>query len=148
VSLVAAEALGEAERARALASKIVELARTMAPAEATVHLCFWLLGARACHGLEDALRPIVEGAPAGRWKDIAVAGIEHEFSRAADLCVESGSLTWEASYRERSATELIATGRRREAEAELDRALGFYRTAGARFYIDRCEALLRQPKSA
>ncbi len=40
--------------------------------------------------------------------------------------------------------ELIATGRRAEGEAELDKALAFYRSVGATFFVQRGEALLAQ----
>ena len=111
-------------------------------------LCFWLLGTRSSAGLEDELREIVERGPARRWKDIALACLDREFSRAADLWLETGSPTWEAYLRERAAEELIGAGRRAEGEAELERALAFYRAVGARFFVDRCEALIREPRTA
>jgi hypothetical protein len=144
----AAESLGWVDQARALAIEFLALVRTIPEAEATVFLSFWLLGAHASAGLEDELREIVERAPAGRWRDIAFACLGREFSRAADLWFDSGSPTWEASLRERAAEELIGAGRRADGEAELGRALAFYRAVGARFFVDRCEALLRGPKTA
>jgi class 3 adenylate cyclase len=147
-SLHAAEALGRIDQARALASELLTLLRTIPEAEATVFLSFWLLGARSATGLEPGLRAIVERAPSGRWRDIASASLDREFSRAADLWRDSGSRTWEATLRERAAEDLIAAGRRADGAAELERALSFYRAVGATFYVDRCEALLREPKSA
>ena len=147
-SMIAFEALEWVDQARALALELMALASTIPAAEATVFLCHWLLRARSMVGLEDELRQIVEGAPAGRWREIGLACLDHEFSRAADLWLDAGSLTWEAYLRERAAEELIAAGRRAEGEAELDRALAFYRSVGAIFCIERDEALLREPKSA
>ena len=43
-----------------------------------------------------------------------------------------------------AAEELIETGRRDEGEAELEKALAFYRSVGATFFIERGEALLAQ----
>jgi hypothetical protein len=147
-SLLAAESLGWVDQASSFAREILALAKSIPEAEATVYLCFWLLGAHASAGIEDELREIVARAPAGRWKDIALASLDREFSRAADLWLDSGSLTWEARLRERAAEELIGDGRRAEGEAELERALAFYRAVGARFFVDRCEAVIAQPKTA
>jgi hypothetical protein len=147
-SMVTAELLGRAGEARAHALETVALARTIPAAEATVFLSHWLLRARSAAGFEDEVRDIVLRAPAGRWRDIGLACLDHAFNRAADLWLDSGSLTWEAYLRERSAEELIAGGRRAEGEAELERALAFYRSVGARFHVDRGESLLRRPKSA
>jgi len=69
-------------------------------------------------------------------------------SHAADPWLDSGSATWEASLRERAAEEQIGAGRRAEGEAELERELAFYRAVGARFFVDRCEALLPEPRTA
>ena len=54
-----------------------------------------------------------------------------------------GSPPWEARLRLRAAEELIETGRRAEGEAELAKALAFYRSVGATFYINRGEAAPR-----
>jgi class 3 adenylate cyclase len=147
-SMVAAEALGSVDQARALALETLALARTIPEAEAAVFLSFWLLWAHSVAGLEDELRAIVEHAPAGRWKDIALASLDHEFSRAADLWADSGSPTWEAYLRERAAEELLAEGRRLEGEAQLDQTLAFYRAVGAKLFVARSEALIREPKTA
>ncbi len=147
-SLRAAESLGRVDQATSLAPQILALARTIPEAEATVFLCFWLLGTQSTAGLEDDLREIVERGPARKWQEIALACLNREFSRAADLWLETGSPTWEAYLRGRAAEELIAAGRRTEGEAELERALAFYRSVGATFFIERGEALLREPKSA
>jgi hypothetical protein len=56
--------------------------------------------------------------------------------------------TWEARLRLRAAEELIETGRRAESEEQAAKALDFYRSVGATFYVDRCEALLREAKTA
>jgi class 3 adenylate cyclase/tetratricopeptide (TPR) repeat protein len=147
-SIRVAESLGWVDRARALTLKFLALAKTLPEAEATVFSCFWVLGAHTPTDVEGELREIVERGPAGRWKDIALACLDREFSLAADLWLDSGSLTWEALLRERAAEELIGTGRQAEGEAELERALVFYRAVGATFFIDRGEALLRESKTA
>jgi hypothetical protein len=49
---------------------------------------------------------------------------------------------FEAYARFRAAAGLVATGSRREADAQLGRAIAFYRSVGATRYIREGEALL------
>jgi hypothetical protein len=51
----------------------------------------------------------------------------------------------EARLRLRAGEELIEAGRRAEGEAELAKALAFYRTVDATYFIRRAEALLERP---
>jgi hypothetical protein len=53
-----------------------------------------------------------------------------------------GSPTLEAFNRLDAAESLIAAGRREEGEAELERALAFYRTVSATAYLERGNGLL------
>ncbi len=53
-----------------------------------------------------------------------------------------GALPYEADARLRAAEDLVREGRRAEAEAELERSLAFWRTAGATAYVREGEALL------
>ncbi|HSI97004.1 MAG TPA: hypothetical protein VK926_01460, partial [Gaiellaceae bacterium] len=54
--------------------------------------------------------------------------------------------TWiQAEVRLTAAEELVESGRRDEAEVELQRALAFYRSVGATFFVERGEALLATP---
>ena len=147
-AMIAAEALGRLDQARADALETLTLVDKIPAAEATVFLCHWLLRARSASGLEDELREIVERAPAGRWREIARACLDREFSHAANLWADVGSPTWEAYLRERAAEELIGAGRPAEGEAELDRALAFYRSVDARFFLDRGEALIQRARTA
>lgn len=48
----------------------------------------------------------------------------------------------------RGAEELIDNGRRAEGEEQARKALAFYRSVAATYYIDRCETLLREAKTA
>jgi hypothetical protein len=43
---------------------------------------------------------------------------------------------------------LLGEGRTAAGLAELEKALAFYRTVGATFYLERGEALLQEAKSA
>ena len=53
-----------------------------------------------------------------------------------------------ARLRVRAAEELIETGRRAASEDQATKALGFYLTVGATYYVDRGEALLPEAKTA
>jgi tetratricopeptide (TPR) repeat protein len=140
-SIIAFESLRFDDEARALTLETLDVVKAH-PDGAAIFLSSWLLRSHSSAGLEEELRELVEGAPEGKWKEIALATIDRDFSRAADLWLDSGSPTWEAYLRERAAEELIKEGHRAEGEAELQKALGFYRTVGATFYINRGEQLL------
>src|SRR5437879_3315802 len=93
-------------------------------------------------GLRREVRDLVERAPDSPWKKVALAGAGGDFGRAADLLAAYGSPTHEAEARLCAAEELIEAGRRAEGEAELQRALAFYRKVGATRYIQQRKALL------
>jgi 16S rRNA G966 N2-methylase RsmD len=63
------------------------------------------------------------------------------FSRVADLYAGFGAPTLEAEARLCAAEELIESGRRAAGEAELQKALDFYRSVGAPYYVERGESL-------
>jgi class 3 adenylate cyclase/tetratricopeptide (TPR) repeat protein len=146
-AVAAFEALGLLDAARALAQELVDLAR-LYPHDAVWGLPEHFLVTRAALQHERELRDVLRDAPHPRWKELAFACLDRDFVRAADMWTEAGSPTWEARLRLRAAEELIETGRRTEGEAELAKALAFYRTVGATFYIERGEALLAKAKSA
>jgi hypothetical protein len=60
---------------------------------------------------------------------------------AADVYAEIGVPTDEAEARLRAAKSLIEVGRRDEGEAQLERALAFYRSVGATRFVREGEAL-------
>jgi hypothetical protein len=93
-------------------------------------------------GLVQKARELVEAAPPGRFKDAALAELDGEFGRAAEILAELGSLPGEAYARLRAAENLIGAGRRAEGEIELQKALAFYRSVGATFFMARGEQLL------
>ena len=135
------EAHDLAGEARDLAVELVELGRTY-PHTAAWAFPFEFLLARVALEFERELREALDLSPAGPWKALAFVCLDRDFVRAADMWAKGGSPTWEARLRLRVAEELIETGRRAEGEVELAKALAFYRTVGATFYIDRGEALL------
>ena len=140
-SLGAAIAAFNATDARALSRELVDLAR-LYPHEAALTVSFDFLLARAALDYELELREVLRDAPHPRWKDLALTCLDRDFVRAAEIWKEGGSPTWEARFRLRAAEELIESGRHAEGEVELGKALAFYRTVGATFFIQRGEQLL------
>lgn len=141
------ETLAMLDEARELALEVVALARPH-PQTAVTSLPLEFLLSQIAHEFESELRESLEEAPPWPWKDIAFACLDRDFVRAADRWAEAGSPTWEARHRLRAAEELIASGRRAEGEEQAAKALDFYRSVDASFYVDRCEALLREAKTA
>jgi class 3 adenylate cyclase/tetratricopeptide (TPR) repeat protein len=78
---------------------------------------------------------------AGPWIDAAVAFVEGELNRAAEIYATIGTRPDEAYARLRAAEQLVVEGRRAEADEHLQKALAFYRSVGATRYIREGEAL-------
>jgi len=145
--VLAFEALGFADEARELVREALDLARAN-PHAAAWGIALAIAFSHSGGAFEEEMRDVLEPAPAGRWKDLVRVCIDRDFVQAAEMWAEAGSPTWEAQLRLRAAEELIETGRRQEGEEQAAKALTFYRSVGATFYIDRCEALLREAKTA
>jgi thioredoxin-like negative regulator of GroEL len=64
-----------------------------------------------------------------------------DFAAAAEILHRTGSRPEEPEARLRAAEELMAEGRRAEADEQLQHALEFYRSVGATRYVRECEAL-------
>ncbi|MEX2614442.1 MAG: AAA family ATPase [Gaiellaceae bacterium] len=140
-AVLAFETHGSADEVRRLAEEVVDLAR-LYPHEAAWILPLEFLLSRAAFEFERELREALQDAPLPKWKELAFACLDRDFVRAADMWAEAGSPTWEARLRLRAGEELIETGRRAEADVELQKAIAFYRTVGATFYINRGKQLL------
>jgi tetratricopeptide (TPR) repeat protein len=77
-----------------------------------------------------------------RWLQAALAFVSKDFIRAADLYAEIGTLPDEAYARLRGAAQFVGEERRQEADAELQKAVAFWRSVGATAYVQEGEALL------
>jgi hypothetical protein len=77
-----------------------------------------------------------------RWLEAGRAAFDGRFAVAADIYARMPFRPAEALARIRAAEQLIATGRRPEADAQLQRALAFWRSVGATLYIRQAEELL------
>ena len=144
---LAFETHGLADEARDLAREVVDVTRVH-PHAAVWALPFDFLFSHFAVEFELELREALEDAPPGPWKELSFACLDRDFVRAAEMWAEAGSPTSEARSRLRAAEELIETGRRAEGAAQLEKALAFYRTVGATYFIERGEALLQEAKSA
>jgi tetratricopeptide (TPR) repeat protein len=76
------------------------------------------------------------------WLEAAAVMAAGDFERAADRYAQLGSVPDEAFARLRAAEQLMTAGRRAAGEAQLQRALAFYRQVGATAYRREAEALL------
>ena len=130
---------GRRDEARALAEEALAYVRTDVEYAAILDI----LGPVALQlGVREEMREALEGAVDGPWENAARAGAAGDHSRAADILALMGAPALEAFHRLAAAETLFGAGRRSEAEAELERALAFYRTVGATAYLDQGEALL------
>ncbi len=76
------------------------------------------------------------------WLDAGRAALERRFADAAEIYARMPLRPAEALARVRAAELLIADGRRSEGDAQLQRALAFWKSVGATRYIRQAERLL------
>lgn len=107
---------------------------------------WWLLDVEAAClrlGQPSVLRRVVAPAPySSPWLEACAAAADEDFVRAAEVYEEIGALSEAALARPAAANKLAAAGRREEAETQLERAVVFFRRAGATLYLRQAEALL------
>ena len=128
--------LDRLDEARATAREALELAD---PKFALTDLA-WIadeVGRRA--DLADNLARVANPT---RWHDLVRLYLASDFVTAADVLHDIGDVVEEAFARLRAAEQLVAEGRRREADAQLQKSLAFWRSVGATRYIREGEALL------
>jgi class 3 adenylate cyclase len=94
-------------------------------------------------GRASELRAFLEDFPRQtRWHSAALAILDGDYARAADLLDELGIVSLAAQARLNAATALAASGRQAEADVQLRPALEFFRSVGATRYVREAEALL------
>jgi hypothetical protein len=76
------------------------------------------------------------------WRSLADSVLQGQLVEVADQLGDLGLRPDEAHARLGAARELVAKGRRTEADEQLGRALAFYRSVGAGRYVHEGEALL------
>jgi class 3 adenylate cyclase/tetratricopeptide (TPR) repeat protein len=132
---------GRQDEAADLADKLVALGGAAPQNAATAPIELALL----LEALGRPGSPIIEACdefPQIAWLQAAVAVVRGEHVSAADRLAELRTPPLEAAVRLRAAEHLVGGGRRAEADVQLQKALGFYRSVGATRYIREGEALL------
>lgn len=125
-------ALGEHAAARTVALELMEL-----------HGYVTYLACMADRlGLVEEARAWISRRPEPRWVQAGLDILDGRGQRVADMLEEIGDRPGEAQVRLHAADRLVAAGRRAEADAQLAKALAFYRSVGATRYIREGEALL------
>jgi len=99
-------------------------------------------------GDTDAVREAFLRLPPDAGRRGMLAVLEGDFAAASEYYARASLLLLEAEARLRWAEQLASERRRAEGEEQARKALEFYRSVGATFYVDRCEALLREAKTA
>jgi hypothetical protein len=98
-------------------------------------------------GRSAEVGPAAAGFPTPTlWLEVATSYAAGDPLAAAEMLFSMGARPYEAYVRLRAAEELVALGRRSEADQELRRTLDFWHAVGASTYVRRGEALL--PASA
>jgi class 3 adenylate cyclase/tetratricopeptide (TPR) repeat protein len=136
-------AVGEEQRAADVAADAIERLRGMAQlafAAVELHYLTWVALAfgRAAEVSEFAERDPVDSA----WLRAVRAIAAGDLRGAAEIYDEMGALSAAAFYHLRAAEQLVAEGRRAEADEQLRPALAFYGSVGATQYVREGEALL------
>jgi class 3 adenylate cyclase/tetratricopeptide (TPR) repeat protein len=95
-------------------------------------------------GIHERMLEILEAESGERspWREATLTSMQGDFRRAAELYEAMGARTQAADARLHAARELIEAGQRNEGEVELQKALAFYRSVGATFFVRRGEELL------
>ena len=133
--------LGDELEARALAEETLAALRESVDMSGAAS---WLAVGADALGIREEFGEIVTRAPEGPWKELLLAGAEGNVTRVADLYDSFGAPTFGANARLAACEILLASGRPAEGEAQVRRALDFFRTVDARFFVEKAEALLAQ----
>ena len=131
--------LGRLERAAALSAELLRKHPNVAPLPPAIELAWTAERLETADAVREWIEAIVVQSA---WNDAALAILDGELEKAADLFAKIGSLPDEARARLRAAERLVAAGRRAEADVQLQQALAFYRSVGATRHIREGEALL------
>jgi class 3 adenylate cyclase/ATP/maltotriose-dependent transcriptional regulator MalT len=102
-------------------------------------------------GITDELRAAVEQAPGPEfrgWQDAFLLVLAGDLRGAADRFAAMGNVTFEARQRLHAGERLLTGGQRAAGDVELRKALDFYRSVDAAYFVERGEALLAAAQSA
>jgi class 3 adenylate cyclase/tetratricopeptide (TPR) repeat protein len=127
--------LGRMDEAGVVADEVLEMRGAIVASEVA-----WC--ANALNRVEETRRMLDRSRLQTRWEEAARALLERDFEQAASIFHEVGQLDDEAEARLRAAEQLVQAGRRAPADAQLHKALAFYRSVEATRYIREAESLL------
>ena len=141
-SILVSVELGRLEEARATAGELVTLLTVGSPLLGAVELA-WVA---EMLGLAERLRPVfaADETLAEVWRRPYEAVLDGDYAGAAEL-FEAIGCGAKGFARLKAAEKLVAEGRRAEADAQLEKALAFFRSVGATRYIAQAEALRPAP---
>ncbi len=135
--------VGRVPEARAFFSEAQPLLRE------NPHARPWALAEVALELGETAgVREVLDTLPPSTGQRAMLAVLDGDDEQASELYASASNRLFEAEARLRAAERLLAAGRSGEGEAQLGRALAFYRSVGASLFVERGEALLRNARSA
>jgi tetratricopeptide (TPR) repeat protein len=132
---------GSLERAVTLAQEVVdeiEAGKSIGFGAVSAHVLAWMLSAS---GRGPELAALLAELP-DAWARAGALFARGDPRGAAEICAEMGAATQEAYARLAAARLLVEQGRRSEADQQLNRALAFYRSVGASWYLRQGESLL------
>ena len=94
-------------------------------------------------GVTDDLKEVLETQPFQEvpWIRAGLLALDGDFGGAADVFATMGNPAYEARMRLRIGESCV---HREQADDEVERALAFYRSVGATYFIRRGEALLAE----
>jgi class 3 adenylate cyclase/tetratricopeptide (TPR) repeat protein len=137
-------AAGREEEAEAVVDELLERWRKRPRGLVPFHWVVDLVWAARTLGREQRFLEGSSREQATRWLEAATAIASGDLPGAAEVFGEMGDVSDQAYARLRAAEVLAAEGRRAEADEQLEKALGFYRSVGATRYIREGEALLAE----
>jgi class 3 adenylate cyclase len=137
---------GHEQRAARLADELLtemEAGRWVDFGTSASHVAAWTLTSL---GRGERFAVALESQRALPFVRAGIAFATGDAVQAAEICAATGATTEEAYARLCAAELLGAQARRAEADAQLQRALAFYRSVGATYYVQRAESLLAEFK--
>ena len=134
---------GDLDEARSLVDDLIQTIRQtgFAPGVSELLPCVDRLS------IAEALLEALDAKPPTRtivWRDAVRLALNGDAVGAAEVVSKTGHLVMEAYLRFLAGERHLAVGRQAEGEAELRKALDFYRSVDAIHYTQRGEALLRK----
>jgi class 3 adenylate cyclase/tetratricopeptide (TPR) repeat protein len=140
--------LGHLDRARALVDELVPLVREHGPHGTLVRLAPFADELGVTDSLRDALAQGA-GPRASFWHEVIDLAYAGDLGAAADAFAQTGNLFFEAQLRFYGGLRFLDEGLRDPGVAELSKALEFFRSVDASYYVERAEAgLLGRQESA